>query len=82
VISANVAYPTGSGLLAKAVGKLVPTVRRVKGAGGATGTAMADWRRAAAWGGEIAAKLRMRGEADACTEHPCDRPGWPASSRA
>jgi hypothetical protein len=43
---------------------------------------MAGWRRAAAWGGEIAAKLRMRGEADACTEHPCDRPGWPGSSRA
>src|SRR5215831_1596855 len=42
------AYPTDSGLLAKAVGKLVRTARRVRAAGGATGTTMADRRRAAA----------------------------------
>src|SRR5215470_19199649 len=36
VIGANVAYPTDSGLLAKAVGKLVRTARRVQAAGGAT----------------------------------------------
>src|SRR5450755_3844533 len=39
VIPANVAYPTDSGLLARAVGKLVRTARRVQAAGGATGTA-------------------------------------------
>ena len=47
VISANVAYPTDSGLLAKAVGKLVRTARRVQAAGGATGTVMTDRRRGA-----------------------------------
>ena len=40
VIPANVAYPTDSGLSAKAVGKLVRTVRRVQAAGGATGTTL------------------------------------------
>ena len=61
VISANVAYPTDSGLLAKAVGKLVRTVRRVQAAGGATGTAMTDRRRAAARRvREIASKLHTR----------------------
>ncbi len=56
VICANVAYPTDSGLLARAVGKLVRTARRVRAAGGATGTAMADRRRAAA--AQAAAVLR------------------------
>jgi IS5 family transposase len=61
VIPANVAYPTDSGLLAKAVGKLVRTARRVQAAGGATGTVMTDRRRAAARRvREIAAKLRAR----------------------
>jgi transposase, IS5 family len=61
VIGANVAYPTDSGLLAKAVGRLVRTARRVQAAGGATGTAMTDRRRAAARRvREIAAKLRTR----------------------
>jgi IS5 family transposase len=63
VISANVAYPTDSGLLAKAVGKLARTARRVQAAGGAPATAMADRRRAAARRvREIAAKLRTRGK--------------------
>ncbi len=63
VISANVACPTDPGLLAKAVGKLVRTARRVRGAGGATGTAMADRRRAAARRmRKIAASLRSRGK--------------------
>jgi hypothetical protein len=43
VIAANVAYPTDSGLLARAVGKLTRTVRRVQAAGGATGSVM-TWR--------------------------------------
>jgi IS5 family transposase len=61
VIAANVAYPADSGLLAKAVGKLVRTVRRVQAAGGATGTTVTDRRRAAARRvREIAAKLRTR----------------------
>jgi IS5 family transposase len=61
VIAANVTYPTDSGLLAKAVGKLVRAARRVQAAGGATGTKTVDRRRAAARRmREIAAKLRTR----------------------
>src|SRR5690348_13574933 len=61
VICANVAYPTDSGLLAKAVGKLVCAARRVQAAGGAPATAMTDRRRAAARRvREIASKLRSR----------------------
>ena len=61
VIPANVAYPADSGLLAKAVGKLVAAARRVQAAGGAPGTAMTDRRRAAARRvREIASKLRSR----------------------
>jgi transposase, IS5 family len=63
VIPANVAYPTDSGLLAKAVGKLVRTARRVQAAGGAPCTVVADRRRAAARRvREIASKLRTRGK--------------------
>ena len=63
VIPANVAYPTDSGLLAKAAGKLVRTARRVQAAGGAAGTVMTDRRRAAARRvREIAARLRARGQ--------------------
>jgi transposase, IS5 family len=61
VVSANVAYPTDAGLVAKAVGKLVRTVRRVQAAGGATGTKAVDRRRAAARRvREVASKLRTR----------------------
>jgi IS5 family transposase len=63
VIPANVACPTDSGLLARAVGKLVRTARRVQAAGGATGTVMTGRRRAAARRvREIAGKLRSRGK--------------------
>jgi transposase, IS5 family len=63
VIPANVAYPTDSGLLAKAVGKLARTVRRVQAAGGAAATKAADRRRAAARRvRQIASKLRTRGK--------------------
>jgi len=63
VISANVAYPTDAGLLAKAVGKLVRAARRVQAGGGATGTVMTDRRRAAARRmRQIAATLRARGK--------------------
>jgi IS5 family transposase len=61
VIPANVAYPTDSGLLAKAVGKMARTVRRVQAAGGASRTRAQDRRRAAARRvREIASKLRTR----------------------
>jgi IS5 family transposase len=61
VIGANVSYPTDSGLLAKAVGKMARTVRRVQAAGGATRTRARDRRRAAARRvREIAGKLRTR----------------------
>lgn len=61
VIPANVAYPTDSGLLARAVGKLVRAARRVQAAGGAPDTAMTDRRRAAARRvREIASKVRSR----------------------
>jgi IS5 family transposase len=63
VIGADVACPADSGLLAKAVVKLVRTVRRVQAAGGATGTKVTDRRRAAARRvRQIAARLRTRGK--------------------
>jgi transposase, IS5 family len=63
VICANVAYPTDSGLLAKAVGKLVRAARRVQAAGGAPGTTMTDRRRSAARRmRQIASTLRTRGK--------------------
>jgi IS5 family transposase len=63
VICANVAYPTDSGLLARAVGKLVRTAGRVQAAGGATGTVMTGRRRSAARRvREIAVRLRTRGK--------------------
>ncbi len=61
VIGANVAYPTDSGLLAKAVGKMARTITRVKTAGGARRTKAQDRRRSAARRvREIASKLRTR----------------------
>jgi len=63
VIPADVAYPTDSGLLARAVGKLVRAARRVQAAGGACGTVMTDRRRAAGRRvREIAVRLRARGK--------------------
>jgi transposase, IS5 family len=62
VVGADVAYPTDSGLLAKAVGKIARTVARVKAAGGATRTRSRDRRRAAGRRARsIASKLRLRG---------------------
>ena len=63
VIGANVAYPTGCGLLARAVGKLVRAARRVHAAGGAAGTMMTDRRRAAGRRvRQVAISLRSRGK--------------------
>jgi IS5 family transposase len=62
VVEADVAYPTDSGLLAKAVGKIARTVDRVKAAGGATRTRSRDRRRAAGRRARsIASKLKLRG---------------------
>jgi IS5 family transposase len=63
VVEAAVAYPTDSGLLAKAIGTMARTVARIKAAGGATRTRARDRRRSAGRRARsIAAKLRLRGE--------------------
>ena len=63
VIEAAVAYPTDSGLLAKAIGSMARTVARIKAAGGATRTRSRDRRRSAGRRARsIAAKLKLRGE--------------------
>jgi transposase, IS5 family len=62
VVEAAVAYPTDSGLLAKAVGGIAKTVKRIRAAGGATRTRVRDRRRSAGQRARsIAAKLRLRG---------------------
>ena len=64
VVEAAVAYPTDSGLLAKAVGAMTRTIRRIQAAGGATRTRVRDRRRSAGQRARsIAAKLRLRGAA-------------------
>jgi IS5 family transposase len=61
VVAADVAYPTDTGLLAKAVGKIARTVQRVKAAGGAPRTKSRDRRRdAGRRARSIASKLRLR----------------------
>ena len=63
VVEAAVAYPTDSGLLAKAIGAMARTGERIKAAGGATRTRPRDRRRSAGRRARsIAAKLRLRGE--------------------
>lgn len=63
VVEAAVAYPTDSGLLAKAIGSMARTVKRIKAAGGATRTAARDRQRSAGQRARsIAAKLKLRGE--------------------
>lgn len=64
VVEAAVAYPTDSGLLAKAVGGIARTVARIHAAGGATRTRVRDRSRSAGQRARsIAAKLRLRGAA-------------------
>jgi IS5 family transposase len=61
VVGADVAYPTDSGLLAKAIGQISRTVKRIKAAGGATRTRTRDRRRAAGRRARaIAGKLKLR----------------------
>ncbi|WP_100499287.1 ISNCY family transposase [Geodermatophilus chilensis] len=64
VVPADVAYPTDSGLLARAVRRIAATGRRIQAAGGATRTRLRDRSRAAGRRAHgIAAKLRLRGSA-------------------
>ena len=62
VVEADVAYPTDSGLLAKAVTRIAATIGKVKAAGGATRTKARDRSRAQARGDapQIAADRRER----------------------
>ena len=61
VVPADVAYPTDSGLLAKAVRRIAAGGRRVQAAGGATRTRLRDRGRSAGKQAHgIAAKLRLR----------------------
>jgi transposase, IS5 family len=61
VVPANVAYPTDSGLLAKAVRRIAATGKRIQAAGGAVGTRVRDRSRGAGKRAHaIAAKLRSR----------------------
>jgi IS5 family transposase len=63
VVEAAVAYPTDSGLLAKAIGTIARTVVRIKAAGGAARTRARDRRRSAGRRARsIAAKLKLRGQ--------------------
>jgi transposase, IS5 family len=63
VIEAAVAYPTDSGLLAKAIGSMARSVVGIQAAGGATRTRSRDRRRSAGRRARsIAAKLKLRGE--------------------
>src|SRR3954467_1690983 len=61
VVPADVAYPTDSGLLAKAVRRIAAAGRRIQAAGGATRTRVRDRSRSAgARAREIGARLRLR----------------------
>src|SRR6476659_4145175 len=61
VVPSNVAYPTDSGLLAKAVRRIAATGRRIHAAGGAVRTRVRDRSRGAGKRAHaIAAKLRSR----------------------
>ena len=64
VVSANVAYPTDSGLLARAVKRIATTAKRVQAAGGAVRTKLRDRSRAAGRKAhDLNAKLRIRNAA-------------------
>ena len=64
VVCANVAYPTDSSLLAKAMRRISATGKRIQAAGGATRTKVRDRSRAAGKRAHaIGAKLRLRSAA-------------------
>ena len=63
VVPANVAYPTDSGLLAKAVRRIGANVKRIQAAGGAVRTKVRDRSRSAGTKAHgIAARLRSRAQ--------------------
>jgi transposase, IS5 family len=64
VVGSGVAYPTGSGPPAQAVGQIARATKRIQSASGPTGTRVRDRRRAAGRGGTIPGKLKLRGAAD------------------
>jgi transposase, IS5 family len=64
VVPSNVAYPTDSGLLAKAVNRIAATARRIRAAGGAVRTKLRDRSRSAGRRAhDLNAKLRTRSAA-------------------
>lgn len=64
VVPANVAYPTDSSLLAKAIRRIAATGRRIRAAGGASRTRIRDRSRSAGKRAhEIASKLKLRAAA-------------------
>jgi IS5 family transposase len=64
VVPANVAYPTDSGLLGKAIRRIAATSKGIRAAGGATRTKLRDRSRAAGPRAHaIAARLRTRSAA-------------------
>jgi IS5 family transposase len=64
VVPSNVAYPTDSGLLAKAIGRIAATTRRIQAAGGAVRTKVRNRSRAAGRRAhQIGFKLRSRSAA-------------------
>ena len=64
VVPANVAYPTDSGLLARAINRIAATGRRIRAAGGAARTQLRDRSRAAGRKAhDLNAKLRTRNAA-------------------
>jgi IS5 family transposase len=64
VVPSNVAYPTDSGLLARAIRRIAATGKRIQAAGGATRTRVRDRSRAAGKRAHaIGAKLRSRSAA-------------------
>lgn len=66
VVPANVAYPTDSGLLARAVSRIAKTAKRIQAAGGAVRTKFRDRSRAAGKRAhDLNAKLRTRNVAAA-----------------
>ena len=84
VVPANVAYPTDSGLLAKAVRRIAATGKRIRAAGGATRTAAAgSVPPAGKRAHEIGAKLRTARRPAAtrrrprCGGSPGNWPSWP-----
>src|SRR4051812_4844084 len=61
VVPSNVSYPTDSGLLAKAIGRIAATQQRIQAAGGATRTKVRNRSRAAGKRAHaIGEKLRSR----------------------